>query len=221
MLKRHLLLTVQRSSSWLVASLVLTSSLQADLISIGPFIGDRSENFSSFPGGTGNMSSLDIFGGDVSLATTNNGSIKIEFSSLRDGDQVVPYSPPVMMGHFHPLEWHFHTPISQFGGFFENNSRFDDIEISFYNSQDNLIGTVVANAPKADQVWTWNGWRSNVLVSRITTAGFDVAFLSGFVWYDNMEISYAVVPEPSAAMLLLAGLVGYTVGIRKRKIQCI
>ncbi len=193
--------------SWLGLGLVLLGGIvettKADITAVGPFVGDLSENFSSFPGGTGGLTSLDIFGGEVTLFRGEGGSVKIEFSSERGGDLVVPRSSPVMLGQFGVMEWTFHTPISQFGGYFENNSRFDDIVISMYGANNQLIGTVSAHAPAAAQAWTWNGWHSDTPIHRLTTAGNDVVFLNGFVWFDDMEITFATIPEPSVGLPIL------------------
>ena len=48
--------------------LVGLSTLSADLIEIGPFVGDNSEDFNAFPWGLGGYATLDIFQGDVTLS---------------------------------------------------------------------------------------------------------------------------------------------------------
>lgn len=202
-MQRRLLGLVWASWCWAIFG-QLAFDCSADIISIDPFTGDRSEDFSSFMGGQGNLPSLEIFGGDVTLMAGAGGSVKVEFSSLRGGDLVIPRSPQTMVGHFLPMNWNFHTPIVQFGGYFENNSRFDDIIVDMYDAQNQLIGSVVATAPKDAQAWTWNGWRSDIPIHRIVTTGNDVDFFNGFVWYDDMEITYAAIPEPNSAGLFCA-----------------
>lgn len=179
------------------------SQCDADIVDIGQFTGEKSENFDSFVGGTGGHSTLDVFDGNATLVKGDGGSVKVELRSTRGGDTVNPRSAPNFGGQFAVMEWIFHTPISEIGGYFENNSRFDDIEVSFYDAQDQLIGTRTATAPKDAQSWTWNGWRSDVAIHRITTAGNDVEFLNGFVWYDDMEINFApqAIPEPAGCAL--------------------
>ena len=53
-----------------------------------------------------------------------------------------------MIGQLGVLEWVFHMPIQKFGGYFENNSRFDDATLEFYDAQDQLIGVMNATVPR-------------------------------------------------------------------------
>ncbi|MEM8677905.1 MAG: hypothetical protein AAGF97_00995 [Planctomycetota bacterium] len=181
------------SISVAVLVLAIRSVLRAGVVSVGPFTGDNSENFNSFQGGTGGHAMLDIFDGEATLVKGAAGSVKIEFSSSRGGDLVTPRSGPVFAGQFDVMEWVFHRPIRQFGGYFENNSRFDDVAVEFFDANDDLLGVASATAPHDAQAWTWNGWRFSTPVHRLTTAGNDIDFIQGFVWFDDMEISY--VPE--------------------------
>ena len=188
----------------LIGSAVLIlglSHLDAGIIPVGPFQGDNSEDFNSFQAGLGGHTTLDVFGGDVTLVKGEGGSVKIESSSSRGGDLVTPRSAPVFAGQFGTMEWVFHQPIRAFGGYFENNSRFDDVELEFFDAQDMLIGSATAHVPHDAQAWTWNGWNFTTPVHRLTTAGNDIDFIRGFVWFDDMEIVY--VPEPDAAWSLV------------------
>ena len=185
------------------------SNCVADLVSTGPFTGDKSETFSSFGGGAGGYSSLDIFDGDVTITNlTDGGAVKIEFSSTLifqgRSDTVVPRSFPVFMGQIGIMEWTFHQPVSAFGGYFENNSFEDDVLFDFYDRNGALIDSVVASNPWAADRWTWNGWESDTPIHRIVSTGNNATLLNGFVWYDDMEIRFSTVPEPGS--LTLAGI---------------
>ena len=196
---------------------VVTSYCAADIVDIDPFSGEASENFDSFQSGTGNLSPMDAFSGDVTLVSGAGGSVKIEMSSTRGGDTVIPRSSQNFVGHFEVTEWIFHRPILQFGGYFENNSRFDDIVVEFYGGNNQLLGTRTAIAPIDAQAWTWNGWQSDDPIHRITTAGNDVVFQHGFVWYDDMEISFAPVPEPSTGGILCLMATSFLVRRRRSR----
>ena len=193
------------------------SFCQGDFGPIGPFTGDRSENFSSFQGGGGGFLSLDIFGDAVTLFNlTDGGAIKIEFQSTLiyqgQSDTVVPRSQPVFMGQLGTMEWQFHQPVSKFGGYFENNSFADNVNFQFFDANDNLIADAVGTTLWASNQWTWNGWESDVPIYRAVSTGNNNALLNGFIWYDDMQIQFATIPEPTQfAGLGLAVLCGILV----------
>jgi hypothetical protein len=177
--------------------------------SVGPFTGSLSENFDTLGFSFGSAhSQMTIFGGFGTVRKlTAAGSIKYEFDSNLGGDQVNNRSNPAMIGQLAISEWSFATPVSRFGGYWENNSRFDDARVDFYDANGALLDTETALVPKAAQAWNWNGWESEVPIGRIVVTGNDVAFLNGFIWYDDMEVVPARVPEPT--VVLLAAGAGY------------
>lgn len=184
----------------LLASMGLASSTAADITPIGPFSGDFSDHFGSYPQGA--HATLDIMGGFATITRlTEGGSIKIEFSSSLGGDLVTPRSPDRMMGQLSVLEWVFDQPVSRFGGWWENNSRFDDANVEFFNASGGSMGTLVATVPEAGQAWVWNGWQSDTGIKRILVTGNDTEFLSGFIWYEDVQ-AVAAVPEPGTVALL-------------------
>jgi hypothetical protein len=79
--------------------------------------------------------------------------------------------------------------------------------VDFYDANGILLDKETALVPKAAQAWTWNGWESEVPIGKIVVTGNDAGFLNGFIWYDDMEVVAAPVPEPSA--VLLAAGAGY------------
>jgi len=194
----------------LSVGLSATNVSVAGIIPIGPFAGASSEDFDN-TGVEGATQTLDVSGG---LATIRNltagGALKVELSSSLDGDLVVPRSAPWMVGQLGIAEWTFAQPVSQFGGYFENNSRFDDAVVDFYDRSGSLIESLTATIPKDAQDWTWNGWHSDTPIGRIVITGNDAAFFHGFIWYDDFEATLAptAVPEPASwTLLAIAGLV--------------
>jgi hypothetical protein len=132
----------------LLVCLSATNVSLAGIIPIGPFVGTSSEDFDN-TGVEGATQTLDVFGG---LATIRNltagGALKVELSSSLDGDLVVPRSSPWMVGQLGIAEWTFAQPVSQFGGYFENNSRFDDAVVDFYDRSGSLIDSLTATVPR-------------------------------------------------------------------------
>ena len=176
---------------------------------VGPFTGDHSENFDALGFSFGSAhAQMTIFGGFGTVRKlTAAGSIKYEFDSNLGGDQVNNRSNPAMIGQLSISEWTFDAPLSRFGGYWENNSRFDNARVDFYDAGGLLFDTETATVLKAAQTWTWNGWESEVPIGKVVVTGNDAGFLNGFIWYDDMEVVAAPVPEPSA--VLLAGVTGY------------
>jgi hypothetical protein len=199
---------IQSTSYVLSAALAVcgVSAANADMTVIAPFTGQASDTFDQF-NNVNAVQSLPVFGGQGALENLSpSGAIKVEFSSLFQGHQVVPISD-MMAGQLGVAQWVFNQPITRFGGWWENNSGQPDATVAFYDTQNVLLDTMTANVPFAGQgpsVWTWNGWESDVPISRIVVTGNGI--VNGFLWYENMQVDFAV-PGPSGlAFLILGGL---------------
>jgi len=199
--------------AFLTAALAFTSPAVGQIIPIGPFTGTYFDNFNNIgQPGTGGKSTVDVFQGFCTVVnTTSGGSLKIEFSSNLGGDQVDPRSPPAIFGQIGISQWTFDAPVFRWGGYWENNSRFDDANVEFYDAGNNLIGTLIADDKKSAQTWTWNGWESTIPFTRVKVIGNDVGFLNGFIWWEDFNVTVAAVPEPSTyALMTLAAALGAT-----------
>jgi len=175
-----------------------TQSAQASITAIGPFVGDYTDTFNQYSN-TMAVLSLPVFQnhGAINMISPG-GAIKVEFSSQLGNDLVVPISG-MMMGQLGIADWVFNEPTLRFGGMWENNSGASDANLQFFDAQNNLLGTAVANVPVAAQTWTWNGWHSDIPFTRVRVTGNGL--VNGFIWYENMQLD--VVPEPAAAGLML------------------
>ena len=175
-------------------AILANSSSAATLTPIGPFTGDFSDDFNRFSNVQA-VQVLDVFSNHgVIRNLTSGGAIKVEFSSQLNGDLVVPISG-LMMGQLGIARWEFNEPVSRFGGWWENNSGADDATATFFDSQGNSLGSMIARDPVQAQTWTWNGWESDVPVKSIQVVGNGL--INGFIWYDNVQMTLAV-PEPGA-----------------------
>jgi hypothetical protein len=92
-----------------------------------------------------------------------------------------------MLGQLGISMWRFTTPLTQFGSYFANNSRFDDAQVDFYDEYGNLIDSVTATVPNSGD-WTWNGWESDVPIMYIVITGNDQEFFNGFIWFDDVQV---------------------------------
>jgi hypothetical protein len=199
------------TSSLLFAALWIVPAARGGfVIPIGPFQGAFSDDFNSYSQGARQQQSIMRGAGTVSNLTPG-GALKMEFSSSLGGRLVLPHSPPLMMGQLGISEWEFNDPLIQFGGYFANNSRFDDARVDFFDVNGALIDSVTATVPvtRFPADWNWNGWQSDVPIKRFVITGNDTEFVNGFIWFDDVQANPAIVsavPEPSSFCLALSGL---------------
>jgi hypothetical protein len=181
----------------------MSPAARGDVILIGPFQGKLSEDFNSIT--QTKYQDLSIMGGAATVHNlTPGGALAIEFSSSLGGRLLSSHSPPFMLGQLGISEWEFTEPVVQFGGYFGNNSRFDDARIDFFDVNGGLIDSLTVTVPKArfPQDWTWNGWQSDVPIKSFVVTGNDTVFVSGFIWFDDVQATPAsVIPEPSSLAL--------------------
>lgn len=205
----------------LAATLLLAAPAAGQIVPIGPFSGTFFDNFNNIgQGGAGGHSQVEVFQGFCTVRNaTQGGSIKIESSSQLGNDLVTPRSPQTMLGQIGISEWTFDLPVFRWGGYWENNSRFDDANVQFF-ANGVLIGTMVADDKKAAQAWTWNGWESSIPFNQVRVIGNDVEFLNGFIWWEDFNVTVAAaVPEPSTYALfgLTGALGGAAYYLRRRR----
>jgi len=179
------------------------------VVPIGPFAGDHFEGFElGLPNGT-SMQNLSIFGSTAVIAnTTTGGELKFTNNSSLGGDLVLARTGLGMLGQIGIAEWTFTNNVTRFGGYWENNSRFDDAQVAFYDVNNNLLATLTATDPHLAQTWTWNGWESSVPIHRVVATGNDTGFLNGFIWFDDMQIRTATAGVPEPSTLILSGAAG-------------
>lgn len=176
---------------------------------IGPFSGSVFEGFNVLPFDP-SYQQYSIFQGQGLVKNIfQGGALKYEASSTRGGDTVLPRSNPTFGGQIGVSEWTFPVPLTRFGAYWENNSRFDDAVATFYDTNNVLISTLTVHTLKDSQTWTWNGWQFDVPVNKFVITGNDTVFFGGFIWWEDATANFvASVPEPSTWMLIGAGCLG-------------
>jgi RNA polymerase sigma factor (sigma-70 family) len=210
---RYKILAGLGASAILVVTLITTAFLAASkagpqgaasvashsgpITQLGPFQGAASDRFDN-PGIDVTQQGLSILGGTATVSNlTRGGALKLVAASSLAGVLVTAHSPPSMLGQLGISEWVFSTPITKFGAWFANNSRFDDATVDFYDAGNNLIGSETAKVPKSFRGWTWNGWQSDTPIHRLVITGKDAGFLHGFIWFDDVQVA----PAPSPLSL--------------------
>jgi hypothetical protein len=194
-----------------VPALVLAGVAAGDVIPIAPFTGEFSEplNFSN----TNISASQPIFGGRAHLNSHNGQTfIHLLLGDTIGGDTVTPRTGSYILGWTEgPGVFVFDTPVARFGGYMNNNSGVSDATVMFFDVANNPLGTRVATAPAPGNVWTWNGWESDVGIARIEVHG--TGLLNGFLWFDDMEMT--TVPAPGG---IAAAALALAIGARRRRL---
>ena len=180
------------------------TSANAQISAVEPFEGKLSEGFESF-GLTFDVA-IDVFSGAAILSGTSGipAVFVVGSSSLGGGPRVFPHTGSWLGGGGEPVDWIFDTPVFKFGGYFATNSEAADAVADFFDDQDELIASVVVTIDGENQTWVWNGWESIVPVKRIRITGNGIN--SGFIDYDDMELSFTAPQVPAASgwtMLIL------------------
>ncbi len=185
------------------------AAARAEIYPIDTFEGDFSETFNQHHTNMA-VQVLDVFDETATLSNlTEDGAIKVEFSSSLNGDLVVSRGG-MMAGQLGIGRWDFDQPVVRFGGYFENNSGADDATLFFYDENLSLMGTMVASVPVDGSTWVWNGWESDPPFQRIEVVGNGL--INGFIWYEDLQVSY--VPEPATAALFALPIL---LGARRRR----
>jgi hypothetical protein len=169
-----------------------------------PFVGEFSDPL-NYPG-TAIVPQFSIFGGRASL-NSHNGSTLIHYllSSSLGGNLVSPRTGAHILGFTEgPGIFLFDPPVQRFGAYFNNTSGADDATCEFFGPGNEPLASLVATTPAPGNQWVWNGWESDVPISRIV--------VTGILWFEDLEIT--TVPAPGAAAAVWIVLLG---AVRRRR----
>lgn len=189
----------------MIIGVVPTSAFDG-ITTLSPFVGERREplNGPVGPFGFTIVGSQDIFGGAMTVTTPFRPTTYVHYwlGSSFNGDPVSSRTGAYVLGTTQgPQEWLFPTPVRRIGSYFNNNSGANDATVEFFGPSGQPLGTRVADIRAPGNTWTWNGWESDVPISRMLISGNGA--LNGFIWMDDMELSFT--PAPGSALALAAG----------------
>lgn len=196
----------------LAAAAFTATSAQADLVPIGPFTGELTEDWESFPLPSGEEDYLpdpsDIMGGGATISnpfmwvytpTTGFSLGSSGWASVADGEKAMGLG-----GASQTAVITFAEPVLRFGaywGAFTGSGLGDpaEIGIDFLNEEDELIESTMVEYSRSeydDGLLEWHGWVSTVPIQKIIYSEDGVAI-------DGLQASF--IPEPSSLVLLVLG----------------
>ncbi|MFU8829694.1 MAG: PEP-CTERM sorting domain-containing protein [Phycisphaerales bacterium] len=187
------------------------TAASASVIFIDPFVGDAWEPFELIgpPGGT--PGPAEIFDGQATIydQLANMLMIANSLHSFPTETTIFPYNGNLMGGAVTGyLAIDFHTPVTEFGGYFGTADILEGGMIMFFDEQGQNIGTEPMQLNLGE--WDWFGWSSDTPISRVEVYGNSTPGLP--IVFDDLQVNY--IPAPTTGALLgLAGLAA----VRRRR----
>ncbi len=173
----------------LVAALLSAATappLLAQITSVDPFSGARSEGFETQPVGVTDCVVGGVFQGTGVLCTPQ--SVGVNLTTQWDFlCSASPRSGSQFCGSLDgPLEFVFDPPVLRFGGYFTTNANAGTVTARLFEAGGNELSVEALDVP-ADCSWRWNGWASaGRPIARIVLRS-DV-FGGAFVQLDDLEL---------------------------------
>ena len=213
----------------ILVSLMASQLCFGGITTIGPFAGDFSESFESFPAGPIPGTSTELSGPASILSGQGilTGVHTIAFNptyvwnstggfSLGTNGTAVPFDGLQglalnSVSTFHPtVRFEFPTPVTDFGGYWvhaKTSTQGGPVDLTFYDATDTVIGTDdFTYTSSLGGVSEWYGWNSTTPIGAVEFTGF-------FAGVDGVQIK---VPEPSTCIFLTAAALGT---LRRRQLN--
>jgi hypothetical protein len=174
----------------------------AQVTAIGPFTGTAQDGYETQTRGQF-LPSYPIFGGTATVQHESGGSTLHITTGWSFFSSIFPHSGEVFLGSAGGgYDFVFNTPAFRFGGYWGTNADLAGADVTFFDAQNVQIGGTMSIAAPQGQ-WQWDGWEfAGAGVTRIHIDPLNQ--FNGFIMSDDIE--YSPVPEPSAFVVLGAGL---------------
>jgi hypothetical protein len=181
----------------------------------GPFTGTYSDNFESYPDydNGGIYSNMSVMGGFADFSAPDDEMLVINPSQgagwgLGNNGFAMANSGNQALGLFNndtaPITLTFSSAVTSFGGYWETcSANYGDLNASFYNAADQLIGT--DSWVQSGNAYQWRGWTDAGGISSVVFTGNAAPVVD--------DIQALATPEPASFLPL--GL-GAAVVLRRR-----
>ena len=143
-----------------LAAACVVSAASAQIVPIGPFVGDRQEGFETQTRGQF-LPSYDVFDDTAIVEKLGAGSLGLHITtSWGFFCTVRPNGGEVFMGGPSDINanWIFDTPAQRFGGYFSTNADTPGGRALLYDENNNLLADMPIQAPLCS--WAWDGWET-------------------------------------------------------------
>jgi hypothetical protein len=203
-----------------IALAAVTAAEAGPITPVAPFAGAFHETFEQFSlreqlpslsilGGTATLAGNNLFIYGENAATFGIGIPAAVDAQTADGEQGLGLD-----GSGDSATIMFATPVSAFGGFWGSGSPSNGVTFQFFDSANNLIGTIATPYqrngafPGGDGGLDWHGWI-------FATPVASVRFSGDFVVADGLQST--PVPEPGTLGFLGAALLLSARSLRRRR----
>lgn len=212
---------MKRFLSLSALSLCFALAAQATVTTTGPFVGTLQEDFESVTP-VFHVPSVSVMGGALTISSATNevgvyqggwglgnkGSLSNSSATFGFGND----------GSSNAYSFLFTAAVYAFGGYWNTAWIGSTLDVAFYDSGNNLLGTDSWLTPN-NNVLNWHGWSSTVGIARIDVLAGNSASNESIA-FDNLQanpVPVTTVPDTGSTLGLLGLVLAAMVTLRRRR----